>query len=734
MYLDALNKIDAEYKKQHADLITLNAERKLLNERFKAISERISEAKAFQGNSDAIQLFLEKMYCDSVQKKLNVICDIVNKNIRAVLPDVPGVDSMEVEIEPVIDRSELGINIKVKGTNGLKGAFHLTAPGSVDNIVSIIFRAILIMAMNQRRLMLLDESDHWIRPNRARLFFAQVFNDLCMNNDFQIINISHHNLDVFEELDNNIIEVCHNPKKPGTAIIKRRRSGRAWRDDEIGIRQLELVNIGTFEHGVLEFSPGNNIIYGDNGVGKSRVTRALWALIYGGESAGADLVMNGKNFGTVAVYLEKGRILCMTRKNKGAPALEWCCWDENKVIPEYDGEPDKDVWERAVLTLDGVRCKGGGIKPPQWVSKILGTDLPDGANMHISHQRNSSFLINESKVERARILNPAIQNYLPATMMTSFKNMMRDYNKIIKDNSKSDGELETISARLNVLNEIMTIAPCIEELGQTAEDLKNIVAIFNDMDIVKDNICGALEDISLHHKYIDTLSHIPEFDAASLEREINAIYNMDHILSNMMENERKIKFHSYELQALSCIPEVFSPEEVGSSIQLINRIEKYERHINILKQGISVMSAVDINVPDVTDIEKINSIMVRMITNHKNVDIYKKQVEILKDIPVPIIWDDMKEIDLLISRMDAHIQQVDINKHYVDILSNMPDLSFIDEFEILTRSDNLCYQMENNSIRVNKMKDIVATLEIEYRNNLEELEKMTCKMCPFVAR
>ncbi len=197
-------------------------------------------------------------------------------------------------------------------------------------------------------------------------------------------------------------------------------------DDVVGLRGIRLKNFSSFVETVIPLSPGLNVIFGNNDIGKSRLTRAFRGVAYGGDESDDEDVRDQTKPAEVTISMEGGRALRWSRALKRNPVTEWRLTDRDGGIVQHDG----------------VDCAEGGRSVPAWVAKTLGIGKVNKLDIQIAHQKYPVFLLHETASTRAQVLSIGGETGLLNDMITQAKDdRVKDTTTIRK------GEIEVADLR-----------------------------------------------------------------------------------------------------------------------------------------------------------------------------------------------------------------------------------------------------------------------------------------------
>lgn len=159
------------------------------------------------------------------------------------------------------------------------------------------------------------------------------------------------------------------------------------------IKELTIQNVQSHENTVMNLSPGFNVFFGENGVGKSAAYRAIRFLAYNRPLIG----------------IEKGR-KCLLRKGKNSLIVKAIMHDGSWVLREKGKDVSRYIVYDDIIAKEiggALELNNFGTDPPPEVTRILGMGLADLSKgqkieLNISSQNEASFLLAESGPNAAR--------------------------------------------------------------------------------------------------------------------------------------------------------------------------------------------------------------------------------------------------------------------------------------------------------------------------------------------
>ena len=622
------------------------------------IVEQVSEAKTRLKYKDDVSTILEDFQNSAFKQSIDLYNQILNENSKAVIEHA---DS--IKLVPLMSHGSQGLKILTYDKDNNELDLFKDAPGSVRNISAIILRAISVKVSNLRPFLCLDEPDHWISSARTEKFFNQVGRDLCTTQGFQILVISHHPTSIFKNLDAEIISVINKGHKHSDVIIQ---NGTQWTNNEQqGLRYLMLKNVAQFKETFIPLSPGLNVLMGDNGSGKSRITRALRAICYGDEDASDTIISHGQSNCEITLGLENDLKLVWSRDKKRNPKMQWILYDKNDEIYIHNGE----------------RCLGSDTKyPPSWVADILNIKKYHDMDLQLVEQHDSLFILDKKPSERAKILNIGSINNFPASIIQAHKKQISEDRKLITD---SGIQLSKMTERLKILENIRTISPNIEKINNDLTVLEQNILSFGLIDDLYYNIyhgkiaCHAYHDID---KIFDTLpSNI------DIENDILTLKDISKITSDISSKKHTISESKEILTILSDIPENITIEEISPLEDKIKSLTISKEIIKFSSMLDKILSDIP-NLPDVLDtISDLENSVLKISKNSELLKVSLEKDEILNKVDAIIMIDiekteDLEKIILKISTNTKKISEyndldIQINKELDDLYREIGEMA-----------------------------------------------------------
>ena len=193
----------------------LQADRKALvaNTRYLDISDRVTEA-------------LKKLSSEIFREEINKVEDLLTKALQDVL-DQPIVLKSEVSWK----RNAACVSFEIEREGNTEHIMRGQG-GSVANILSVGLRIFALHNLGEghRKLLVLDEQDCWLRPDRVPELMRLV-RQAATKLGFQMIVISHHDERLFAENADRIFQII--PQQGGRALVEQVQSEAPEEDSEL---------------------------------------------------------------------------------------------------------------------------------------------------------------------------------------------------------------------------------------------------------------------------------------------------------------------------------------------------------------------------------------------------------------------------------------------------------------------------------------------------------------------
>lgn len=408
---------------------------------------RLQLSENVGGLIEALQRRAHERSVGSFERLLSAI-------VRDVIPE-----KGNVKFDLGLERGLAALDVLITN-NGFDEDVLNSNGGAVTNVITTGLRYAALSRTTNRRLMVLDEPDCWIKPDRIPMF-ASVVHKVSEALDIQTLMISHHAIDHFE---GKATVVRFTLNADGT--IDARPVGpvaNEWvSDDQHGIRQIELINVGAHKHTTIPCFPRLNAFIGDNDLGKSTaIARSLRAVAYG-ESTDR-LIHHGADEAKIVLHLEKGLRIEWSRQPKRNPVVLYRLFEGDAL--QKEGRP------------------GQRNSAPEWVTEVLGISPVDDLDIQVCDQKQPVFLLQESASKRAKILSVGRESGHLAAFMGAYDAIKRADRETVRSgeielrllNYKA-GHCAAVQPLVDSLNTLHPQVEQIESMSYQGEYMKGLIA------------------------------------------------------------------------------------------------------------------------------------------------------------------------------------------------------------------------------------------------------------------
>lgn len=286
--------------------------------------------------------------------------------------------------------------------------------GAVDNVLSAGLRYSALMRTQNRRLMVMDEPDCWMRPDKVPPFVS-VLRQVSEEVGIQTLLVSHHD----ESFFSGSASMVYLEKISGIPVATQLSGAKAWPDnDEPGLRSIRLIGFKAHADTLIPLCPGMNALIGENDLGKSTAfVAALRAVAYG--RSDDTCIRHGADKAVIEITLEKGMVVEWTRFRDGSPKVMYRVLDNGVVLHE-GRQQDRGT-------------------APEWVEDLLGIREVDGLDIQLRSQKSPVFLLDQPPSRRAQVLSVGREASHLSVLMERYRELVRRD----RESQTRDGKLST---------------------------------------------------------------------------------------------------------------------------------------------------------------------------------------------------------------------------------------------------------------------------------------------------
>lgn len=345
--------------------------------------------------------------------------------LGAFLSDVlPGERQIVMDLHT--DRSAPALDIFIKkGENMPLEDAWLGTGGSVTNLLSTGLRLVALLRSDQRRFLVLDESDCWIKPTLIPQY-ASVVSQMSQELGVQILMISHHDESLFAQHIPHRLRLTRNKGQLLLAEWSPTSDIPQWGEYQTGLRGIGLKDFQSHQNTLIPLAPGVTLLQGDNDIGKSAVVNALRAVF--DADANDTLIKHHAPFAQVTLDFGPEHLLTWQRFRKGKVKCSYKLLDTNT--------------HEVIHATDGTRI-------PEWLSDTLKIGKVDGLDIQIGQQQDPVFLLNQPPSTRAKALSIGQESGHVNNMMSFDRMELQEAKSSLKS---CERELEDARRKMMVFN------------------------------------------------------------------------------------------------------------------------------------------------------------------------------------------------------------------------------------------------------------------------------------------
>ena len=428
----------------------------IINDRSKekvSILSDLSYSQKYLDSKDEVLKILGELQ-EKTQRKTKVFFEnLLTRLVHEVLPHEKG---KRVVFDLKLKNNSPQLDICVDKGNGKLEDIYDDNGGAITNVVSMGLRFIVLSRTKNRRFLMFDEAEAWIKPVNVPAF-VKVLYQMSKKLGVQVVFITHHKLELFEgaarvieltrdENDNVLSEVVYDPKND----LPEADSEEALETLQSYIRFVRLRGFKSHTNTLLKLSPNLTVITGDNNLGKSHMGRALKGL-----REAQTLERNINHDAThcrVEIGLEADTVLAWEYHRSGKHKTRYY------VEKKGANEPLESSTE--------------GGKVPVWLHDYLFMENADGFDLHVDNQKQSVFMMGAdvTSTKRAELLSMGREN-------NYIQQMLKRHNDLIKEHQGNRREkqkrLKFIETDLSYIRETGPLAERLEAMKPLIERITN---------------------------------------------------------------------------------------------------------------------------------------------------------------------------------------------------------------------------------------------------------------------
>lgn len=638
MLLAKIENLKSRYKALRDKVLVLSKQKELYLSEYKALREKLRIAEQEIADYEAINAILE---CAQQAEHESTI-GVYEKLLTALIEDTLD-NNRKIKMNLAIERGMPALEIYSEKEEGKLEDIYSSNGGSINNIVSVGLRAISLIRSKKRRLLILDESDCWLKGDYIPKFGA-VIQQLSERLGIQIVMISHHNEENFSDIRNKLA-ISRN----GDTLKAEWKSSYGseppkWDLKDEGIRSIYLENFQSHKNTYIPLGKNVTLITGDNDIGKSVIVNALRAVFYGESN---DTQINHQATETkVSVEFDRNKLLIWQRKLKGKPKVSYTLIDDKRGLdnPIHYYEGAKEV--------------------PDWVRIDFGIDYIDDLDVQLGHQKRPVFLLDEPNSKKAKSL--AIgnsENYL-FKMMELAKQDLKNNKDFVK---RAREQLEILLKKSDAIDNVKMIS--IEDCDAKLEELAALEKKVNSKSELNNNI----KELQSNQYQLKILSSLHQSSLPKSTLDLDILYNSREVIEYVVN----LSYNNLLATKLAKLNELKFDSSMIDIQQLNKRKETALLFVDMIKNHYlkTIFKDITLSEPIALKVDmELKSIVMNYLKALKEKSILN--IQPLKEFNIQV-QDQL--YDLLNEYLDENLEKNVLNKEFADMAH---ELSHLVEFNI----------------------------------------------------
>lgn len=551
------------------------------------LTDKVGLAKARLSLSEELTRLFEAMQTRAHSRSVGSFEALLS----AVLQDVlPGTGNVRLELSNSNNAPNLDIFLDNNGS--LEDILEGNG-GAVTNVVSTGLRYAALTRTKNRRLIVLDEPDCWIKPEHIPEFM-RVISEVSATTKAQTLLISHHEPAYFRGRM-NVVELVRDDNGLVSAEVHAPQVTQWESDSQPGLRGIRLVGVRAHTDTWVPLFPGATAFIGDNNYGKSTaLSTAIKAVAY--NQSDDTIIRHGASKAEITVVLENNRRLVWTRRLKGSPKVVYALYIGNEEKPIKEG-----------------KAPGRG-SVPDWVREELGVSEVDGLDIQVGSQKKPVFLLDQSAPTRARLLSVGRESGHLTQVMDAWGDIKRGDRDVVKD---GEARVSRLNYRLERMGSLDAAVATCETLSDKFSAVESVGRNFAQLRSLVERLTQSSAEVAHLSAQVEALSGIPEAapqlaEVASLSRVIERL-------------ERGQAVKNVELPPVQIDVPVL--EETVSLIRVMDRIQRFQ-HV----KGVE-LPPLQVEVPELLDTAELVKVGERIKRLSKYQPLFGVTLPNLPDLP-----------------------------------------------------------------------------------------------------
>lgn len=618
--------------------------------------EELSKANGYLAIKDEVNSVLEKLQAKAQESSKGFFERLLTTLIRDIMP--ASEDQVVFDLETKNNRSALSVCVEnlaeaefVGQTPHLEDVFE-DKGGSITNIISMGLRFIVLSRTQNRKFLIFDEADCWLKPDLIPAF-AKVLTQLSKELGVQVLYITHHDESNFTDIarivklskDDGVINADTLSEGPNDGygsgdLVKDDYSSQAF-SEGMSLRYVRLVNIKSHEDTLIELSPNVTVIVGDNDVGKSNIVAALESVFYNSGRPG--LIKRYQPNSKVEIGLEDDMTLTWQYRRKGAHKTRY-------ELTDIDGNI--------------INESNDGRNTPSWLNDYLSVPLIDGRDIHINSQKDPVFMLGKdiSPAQRAKLLSLGKESDYIQRMIKVHNEQL---TKSRSQKRKSESEIRELETSIDVLRKLNEMEADAEQIVETKKSIETELQKYSGLQNEVESISSLTNTVDSVNRYLSILNDLPTSPTIVDLRELeNIVFGLKDAFEISTRLSQLNEIENVEIPVISELDELLRMGmEIGNLQSRIDTLDKgYEVVVppSISEEVVELKQLID-------QIESVTSIM-------------EKEVPVASTIPEILSTDilvrdasEIREFTEIVNNLNSQLEQTG-----EDLLSTQRE---IDEFK-----------------------------------------------------
>lgn len=575
-----------------------------------SIVDKVSKAKLWLSKEPEYVKFLQHLQNILHQKNIGAFSELLSYFVKDVLKK-----EKDIILDLYTYHNLPALKIEADN-NGNRENIIEGNGGSIANIVSTGLRLIALSRLPNRKFIVLDEPDCWLRIDHIPIF-AKIIGEISTQLNIQTVIISHHHWSYFKDYG-RVIELKQEGPHLTTEIIH--DSDAIIKNNTNYIKQVTLKHFMSHYNTTYELHPNLTCIVGENDIGKSVLSPAFKAIAYGDSSD--SYIMHGENEAQFLVELStKNSILWQRFREKdqeNTQKVKFSLYDSNNKL---------------------VHSEFSAYETPDFIQRELNICTVEDIDVHIGNQKQPVFLLSSDTKpqQRAKILSLGKDSLNIQKTMEIIKSKKRHFKHTEKEGEQ---RFSTIEKQLGVLDNI-------EQLVSRSEELKDIGFLLE-----KQN--QKLEELTLLIQQMELLTPITQSDKININSivipTINSVNELLFIISELDKNE--------DIANQTIINQNIEQINLFDTANLISAIKEIEYFDKISQiKNIHLLEKTDFNL-------KITEDLLDVIQNIHIWEKMGKLTTIDSSITLPSLKSDSENLFTLIQDLENNLKYIqDLEKN-----------------------------------------------------------------------